>query len=344
VSQADTTTLRDEIIAELNLGQKFLLTTHESPDGDALGSLLAMHEVLKLMGKDSVMFMSADEMPLPYEYRHLPLEEVVHELPVDADERTIVFLDCGNIDRMPVNFFQRPDAHILNIDHHHDNTRFGTANLVVGQASCTAEIIYHLIDDLDVEITPRIGEALYVALVTDTGRFQYENTTPESHRMAAELLDLGVDAHSIFRRLYENVPSEKVQLLARVLGRIERFDHGLLTISYIYKDDYEATGAEESYSEGIVDHVRAVEGTVVAALVREQLRTDRQGVSKVSLRAAAGAVDVSVIARKESGGGHRQAAGFSTRKSPEELVDFLRTEIASQITGGAAPELPADTT
>jgi phosphoesterase RecJ-like protein len=334
MSQADTATLREEIVAELLLGQKFLLTTHENPDGDALGSLLAMHEVLRQLGKDSVMFMSPAEGPLPYEYRHLPLEEVVHELPADADERTIVFLDCGNIDRMPVNFFRRDDAHILNIDHHHDNTRFGTANLVVGDASCTAEIIYELIDDLGAEITPRIAEALYVALVTDTGRFQYENTTSGAHRMAAELIELGVDVHGVFRRLFENVPLGKVQLLAKVLSRIERFDGGLLTLSYIEREDYEATGADESFSEGIVDHIRAVEGTVVAALVREQLRTGREGVRKVSLRAAASAIDVSTIARKESGGGHRQAAGFSTTKSTEELVDFLRAEIAAQLGAG----------
>ena len=157
--------------------RRFLLTTHENPDGDALGSLLAMHEMLKQLGKDSVMFMSADDLPLPFEYRHLPLSEAVHELPEDVHERTLVFLDCGNMERMPVDFQQDGDTHILNIDHHHDNTRFGTTNLVVGNASCTAEILYSLTKDLGIEITPAIAYALYVGLVTDTGRFQYENTT-----------------------------------------------------------------------------------------------------------------------------------------------------------------------
>jgi phosphoesterase RecJ-like protein len=321
---------RHRVVAELREGEKFLLTSHENPDGDALGSLAAMHGILELMGKDSVMFMSEDDFPLPYEYRQLPLGPVLRELPSDARERTIVFLDCGNIDRMPVNFLQRDDAHIVNIDHHHDNTRFGTANLVIGSASCTAEIIYDLAADLDVELTPEIAEALYVGLVTDTGKFQYENTTAEAHRMAAELIESGVDVHAVFRTLYENVPFPKLELLARVLSRVKRFDDGRLSLSFIERADYEATGADESYSEGIVDHIRALEGTVVAALVRDQLKEGREGIRKVSLRAAEDSVDVSQIARKEGGGGHRQAAGFATTLTIDELAQFLRTEVATQ--------------
>ena len=134
--------------------------------------------------------------------------------------------------------------------------------------------------------------------------------------MAADLLEHGVDVHEIFRRLYENVPFAKLQLLARVLSRIERYDDGRLTISYILRADYEETGADENYSEGIVDHIRALEGRSSAALVREQLKEGRDGVMKVSLRASADEVDVSVIAREEGGGGHRQAAGFSTHPHP----------------------------
>ena len=254
----------------------------------------------------------------------------IHSLPDDAGERTIVFLDCGNLDRMPVSFLGRDDAHIVNIDHHHDNTRFGTANLVVDGASSTAEIIWELLPDLGVELTPAIAEALYIGLVTDTGKFQYENTTPNSHRMAGELLEHGVDVHAIFRRLYENVPFAKLKLLARVLSRVERYDGGRLTLSHILRTDYEETGADENYSEGLVDHMRALQGTVVAALVREQLKEGREGVMKVSLRASADAVDVSVIARKEGGGGHRQAAGFSTTRSLPDLIEFLRREIEAQ--------------
>ena len=321
----------DQVVGELRQADKLLLTTHENPDGDALGSLLATHQILTLLGKDVLMFMAADEFPLPAEYRHMDFTGVLNDPPDDVSERTVVFLDCGNIDRMPVDFLQQGDLHILNIDHHHDNTRFGTVNLVVPDASCTAEIVFRISKELGVEITPPIGEALYVALVTDTGRFMYENTTPEAHRMAAELIELGVDVHQEFRQLYEHVPFAKLQLLARVLSRVERYDDGHLTVSYIERSDYEETGADENYSEGIVDHIRAVEGTVVAALIRDQLKDGREGVNKVSVRAATDDVDVSVIARKEGGGGHRQAAGFTTDVPPEELVERLRAEIAAQL-------------
>ena len=181
------------------------------------------------------------------------------------------------------------------------------------------------------EITPPIGEALYVALVTDTGRFMYENTTPEAHRMAAELIELGVDVHSVYRRLYEDLPFGRLQLLARALGRVSRHDDGALTVTYLTREDYEQTGSLETDSEGIVDHIRAVEGTAVAALVRDLLSDERAGVRKVSLRSTDGRVDVSRIARGHGGGGHRQAAGFSTELPVEELVERLRVEVGEQL-------------
>ncbi|MDQ3435425.1 MAG: DHH family phosphoesterase, partial [Actinomycetota bacterium] len=166
----------DQVVDELRRADRFLLTTHENPDGDALGSLLGMHWVLEQLGKDSVMYMSPDEFPLSHEYRHMTFDGLLGAPPDDVDDRTVVFLDCGNIDRMPVAFLQREGVHILNVDHHHDNTHFGTVNLVVPEASCTAEIVFDLATELGAEITPRIGDALYVGLVTDTGRFMYENT------------------------------------------------------------------------------------------------------------------------------------------------------------------------
>jgi phosphoesterase RecJ-like protein len=321
----------DQVVGELRQADKLLLTTHENPDGDALGSLLATHHILKLLGKDALMFMAADEFPLPAEYRHMDFNGVLNEPPADMSERTVVFLDCGNIDRMPVDFLQQGDLHILNIDHHHDNTRFGTVNLVLPNASCTAEIVYRIAKEMGVEITPPIGEALYVALVTDTGRFMYENTTPEAHRMAADLIELGVDVHAVYRRLYEDLPFGRLQLLARALGRVSRHDGGALTLTYLTREDYEETGSLETDSEGIVDHIRAVEGTAVAALVRDLLSEERAGVRKVSLRSTDGRVDVSRIARAHGGGGHRQAAGFSTELPVDELTERQRVEVGEQL-------------
>ena len=321
---------RQQVLDEIRSADKFVLLTHEHPDGDALGSLVGMHQILCALGKDSVMFMAADEFPLPHEYRFFRFDGLQSHPPEDLDERTIVFLDCGNIDRNPIEAFKGDDAHILNIDHHHDNTRFGTVNHVVEDASCTAEIVWDLMEPLAVGPTIEIAEALYVGLVTDTGKFMYENTGPRAHVMAAELIAAGIDVHGIYRRLYEGMPYAKLELLGRALASLERVDDGMLTFAYIDRDDFRMAGAEESYSEGIIDHLRSVEGTKVAALARELFDGDGAR-KKVSLRSTDGAIDVSVIARAGGGGGHRRAAGFSTELSHDELLAFLREQVAAQL-------------
>jgi bifunctional oligoribonuclease and PAP phosphatase NrnA len=340
VTTVDTTKALDtraHVLEELREGDRFVLVTHENPDGDALGSLVAMHRVLTALGKDSVMLMSAEEFPLPYEYRFFDLDGLQSLVPPDIDERTVIFLDCGNIDRNPAEVVKREGMHILNIDHHHDNTRFGTVNHVVEEASCTAEIVWDLMRALGVEPALEIADALYVGLVTDTGKFMYENTGTRAHVMAAELIEAGVDVHGIYRRLYEGMPYSKLELLARGLANVQRFDDGRLTITRLTRDDFRLAGAEDSYSEGVIDHLRSVEGTKVAALARELPADEdpneptRPTRKKVSLRATDGEVDVSIIAREAGGGGHRQAAGFSTTLSDAELVAFLREQVAAQL-------------
>jgi phosphoesterase RecJ-like protein len=316
----------ERVAEEIRNGDRFLLTTHENPDGDALGSLLAVHQILDAFGKDSIMFLAAKEFPLPVEYRFLPLEEVFHEPPADIANRVVIFLDCGNIDRMPVDFLKSDGIKVINVDHHHDNTRFGTINLVDVEASCTAEIIFELAGLLGVELTPEIANALYVGLVTDTGKFMYENTDARAHRMAAALVDAGVDVNDTFRRLYEHVPLEKLKLVARALEKIELLDGGALAVTYISGEDYRVTGGSEELTEGIIDHLRTLDGTAVAAVVRDQAETGRAA-RKVSLRSTDGGVDVSAIARKHGGGGHRRAAGFGTDMPFEEIVEFLRAEV-----------------
>jgi phosphoesterase RecJ-like protein len=322
---------RSQVLDEIRGAEKFLLGTHENPDGDALGSLVAMHQVLVAAGKDSIMFMDADEFPLPYEYRFFSLDGLVSVPPEDIEERTIVLLDCGNIDRNPADALKFEGAHILNVDHHHDNTHFGTVNHVVPEASCTAEIVWDLMRGLEVQPTTAIAEALYVGLVTDTGKFMYENTGTRAHVMAAELIDAGVDVHDIYRRIYEGIPYGKLALLARGLSNVERYDGGRLTLTRLSAQDYREAGAEENYSEGVIDHLRSVEGTAVAALVRDRLGPGQEGLRKVSLRASDNRVDVSMIARAQGGGGHRQAAGFSTTLEWDELVAFLREEVDAQL-------------
>jgi len=325
---------REQVLARINEDERFALATHEHPDGDALGSLVAMHELLSALGKDSVMFVSPDDLPLPEEFGVFLLDGAIHEPPSDIAQRTVVFLDCGNIDRNSAAVL-RDGVHLLNIDHHHDNTRFGTLNHVVPDASCTAEIVWDLMHGLDVQPSATAAQALYIGLITDTGRFMYENTGPRSHVMAAELIEAGVDVADVYRRLYEELPEQKLALMAIALSQIQRFDGGELTLAALSAADFEGLGAEEHYSEGVVDQLRAVRGTKVAVFVRELTGDEAPRHAQVSLRATDDDVDVSVIAREQGGGGHRRAAGFSTSLELDELIAFLRPAVAAQLHASA---------
>jgi phosphoesterase RecJ-like protein len=259
---------RELVLERIRDDSRFVLATHENPDGDALGSLVGLQGLLSALGKDSAMFIAPEDLPLPDEYSLFPLDGLIQAPPADITERTVVFLDCGNIDRNSASVL-RDGRHLLNIDHHHDNTRFGTLDYVVPGASCTAEIIWELMGGLGVSPAPDVAQALYIGLITDTGRFMYENTSPRAHLMAAELIEAGVDVSAVYRHLYEDMPAGRLALLALALTQVQRFDSGELTLSVLSAADFERAGAEESHSEGIIDQLRALRGTKVAALVRE---------------------------------------------------------------------------
>jgi phosphoesterase RecJ-like protein len=303
---------------------RFVLTTHENPDGDALGSLLAANLALEQLGKDTVMVLHGDA-PLPGEYGFMPMASLQRRWPDDVAERVLLAVDCANEDRIadPEVLGRVPLS--INVDHHHDNTRFGQINLIVADASSTGEVLRDLFRELEVELTPDIAEALYIALVTDTGRFQYTNTTPKALRLAAELVEAGADVHRVFQGVYESVQFAKLKLLARALERAQVFEGGRIVVSYLLRTDFTEVGAAEPYSEGIIDFLRAVEGADMAVLIREPPRQDGPA-RRVSLRASIDELDVSAIARKSDGGGHRQAAGFSSEASIEEITDFVRRE------------------
>src|SRR2546421_142865 len=250
---------------------RFTLTTHENPDGDALGSLLAMKLALDQLGRDSVMVLHSDA-PLPGEYAFMPLAELLRRWPADVSERVLVALDCANESRIGDDEVLGRVPLTLDIDHHHDNTRFGDVNLIVPDASSTGEVLRDLFRELGVDLTPEISEALYTAIVTDTGRFQYTNTTPKTFLLAAELLRAGADRQRVFQGVYESVQFAKLKLLARALDRAQVYEGGRIVISYLLRTDFAEVGAAEPYSEGIIDYLRAVEGAEMAVLIREPPR------------------------------------------------------------------------
>ena len=339
MSQAKTTTDQQAVADTIRSNDRFAVAAHENPDGDALGSMLAISLGLESLGKDVVMYLSGTA-PTPGEYGFLDLSEVQRELPADLGERVLIAVDCANERRIgPENGPGDGAKTVVNIDHHHDNSSFGSVNLIVADASSTAEIVRDVLRDLDVALTPEIAAALYVGLVTDTGRFQYTNTTPKSLRLAAELVEAGADVHGIFQHVYETVQFAKLKLLARALERAQLFEGGRLVVSYLLKDDFGDVGAEEPYSEGIIDYLRAVEGAEMVALIREPPRNEGPA-RRISLRSSHDEVDVSAIARASGGGGHRQAAGFASELSIGEIVDFIRREFVLATQGDRAAQSP----
>src|ERR671939_808383 len=335
MSSPQTTASELAAVADAIRGHdRFVLTTHENPDGDALGSLLAAKLAFDQLEKDSVMVLHGDA-PLPGEYSFMPLAELRRRWPDDVSERVLLALDCANESRIADPEVLGRVPLTIDLDHHHDNSRFGDVNLVVPDASSTGEVLRDLFRELDVELTPAIAEPLYIALVTDTGRFQYTNTTPKALRLAAELVEAGANVHRIFQGVYESVQFAKLKLLARALDRAQVYEGGRIVISYLLRTDFAEVGAAEPYSEGIIDYLRAVEGADMAVLLREPPRQDGP-TRRVSLRASVDELDVSAIARASGGGGHRQAAGFSSEASVDEITELVRRGYVEQRAAASA--------
>jgi phosphoesterase RecJ-like protein len=320
-----------KVVEAIRTHDRFLVTTHENPDGDALGSLVAMQLALEQLGADSLTYL-AGEVPLPHEYGFMPLGDLRRGArPAEADGRVVLALDCANERRLgPDSALLDQAPLVVNVDHHHDNTRFGDVSLIVPDASSTGEILRGLFADLGVELTPAIAEAIYIAVVTDTGRFQYANTTPAALRLAAELMEAGADTQRVFQGVYESVPFAKLKLLGRALDSARTYEDGRLVIAFLVRQDFADAGATEPFAEGIIDTIRSVEGADMVALVREPPTVDGP-TRRVSLRTTAEGIDVSAIARLADGGGHRQAAGFSSEGSADEVADFIHRGFLAQV-------------
>jgi phosphoesterase RecJ-like protein len=315
----------------IRANDRFLLVTHENPDGDALGSILAMKLALDALGKDSVMYLGG-ELALPPEYAFMALDGLSRTLPDDLGERVILALDSATAPRtqLPPEVLSAAPLSI-DVDHHHDNTCYGRINLIVPDASSTGEIVRDLLAELGVELTPEIAEAIYVAVNTDTGRFQYTNTTPKAHLLAAELVDHGVVPQEVYRQIYESVPLARQKLKGRALERARLYEDGRMIAAYLLRSDFEEFGVGEEYAEGVIDELRSVQGVELAMTVREP--PEPPGAPRrISMRSASDALDVSAIARQRGGGGHPRAAGFSSEESVEEIIEFVRSQFADAAT------------
>jgi phosphoesterase RecJ-like protein len=321
-------------VAALRAADRIVVATHENPDGDAIGSLVAAAAGLRQLGKHVRTYLEPSST-IPSELRLLDVSGLERQLdPSAVGKWTLLALDCATMRRLGRGHARviEAAAAVVSVDHHYDNTRFGDINVVDGSASSTAEILLDVLEALGVELTPEIAQALYVALVTDTGRFQQRTTGPSALRMAARLVDAGVDIQRVYGRVFETVPLRKLRLLARVIDHLVLYECGRVAISHLERSDFTRLGAAESDTEGLVDNLRAIDGVEVAALIREPpLAAD--GVAppnRVSLRSR-GAIDVSAIARMTGGGGHKQAAGFSHGGDLLSIHRFIATEAAARL-------------
>jgi phosphoesterase RecJ-like protein len=316
----------DAAAAAVRAAPRVIVAAHENPDGDAIGSLVGAVRGLRAAGIDAIGVRAADE--LPREYRWLDDGDTVTSTP-DGEGWLLLAVDCGSAARIAAPDGVRERAALtVDLDHHHDNTRFGDVNIVDDGAACSAMMVRELLARLAVELTAAIATPLYVGLVTDTGRFQYSNTDARAFAAAAELVDHGARPQEVFQRVYETVQASKLRLLARALDRIELRLGGRLALTWLTREDLAETGADEAATDGVIDSLRAIEGVEVAAFIREAANGARH---KVSLRSAGGIVDVSRIARAGGGGGHTRAAGFSSDLDRPQLVDLIETEAASDL-------------
>lgn len=314
--------------ARLQSHSQIVVACHESPDGDALGSLIGCGTALRSGGWDVVLWVPGDA-DLPADYAWLGYDDVVRMPPADLSKRLLLALDCGSAERLGVDgaaALTTADA-TINIDHHGDNTRFAEINAVDPSAPCASILALRLLRLLDVPLTPDVATALYVGIVTDTGRFQFANATAESHTEAAALIGAGVAVDEVFRNLYEGKPAARILLLGRALSTLQVRQNGRLAVVCLTIADLDATGAQESDSEGIIDHLRAIAGIEVAAVIRAP-RSGAGLLQKCSLRSAQPSINVADIAHAGGGGGHPLAAGFALAGTADDVIALIEQEMA----------------
>ncbi|MEK6536153.1 MAG: bifunctional oligoribonuclease/PAP phosphatase NrnA [Actinomycetota bacterium] len=328
-----------ESVADALRGERrVLVTCHVKPDGDALGCLIAMHRSMIQLGADSRMYL-ADTAPMAPEYRWLRgLDDIYFgHPPEDAAGRTLITVDCGNAERIGNQELVEAAPRIINIDHHADNTRFGTLNLVIGGASSTAEILYFILKKLQMELTNEICEAIYTGILVDSGRFQYSSTSATTFRVAADLISRGVDHTAIFHQVYETVTLAKTRLLCRLLTNMTIACEGRLAIGVLDRGDFESAGADNGLTEGLVDNLRAIEGVLIASVIYARPpgsvepgdKDPAQIHYRVSLRSSSEELNVQSIARAKGGGGHNQAAGFTAEgETIDEIIAYITESVA----------------
>ena len=294
----------EQIVGELRAADALLVTTHANPDGDAVGSLLGVRYLLNALGKDRVHCVMVD--PVPRIYRSLPGAAKIQVAGDEASQfDTAVLLDISSLDRLEsIAHWISPDKRLIIIDHHLGDGPGGSMGFIDPGYAATGEIIVELFHAAGVEIAQEAAHCLYVAQITDTGGYRFSNTNPRSHRIAAELLETGLDVAAISAAVFDSMSRKKAELLNRVLERMEFGADGRLAWSRVTNEDIEEIGAAREDLEGLVNFTRNIEGVWVGAL----FSGTSEGETKISLRSD-NHLNVADFLAAYGGGGHAAAAG-----------------------------------
>jgi len=327
VSKITTNSILKQLCLIIEKVPEAALFSHVSPDGDCLGSMFALGLALENLGKE-VRYYNAG--PLPDNLKFLPGFEFISTFIPQQLPATLIFIDCAEAERannsISQGFFE--GKQVINIDHHVSNNNFGTLNWVDPAAAATGEMIYHLIRKLGVTISEDIAINLYTAIITDTGRFSFSNTTPASFKIAAELVKTGIDLVKINNILFEQKTLAQTKLLHKALSNLELYQNGNIAVIILSQKDFEESGAEENLSEGLVNYARNIERVEAAVLLKE---LDNNEI-KVSFRSNSW-LDVNKVASEFGGGGHVRAAGCTINLRLAEATKIVLSALEEALNG-----------
>lgn len=314
-----------EIKNRIQNSSNIAILSHVAPDGDNIGSSLALYNTLKNMGANPVYILDDD---IPKVYKFLKGAQNIHKPDIVHNFDLVFVLDCGDIERLGKSRMYINNQFVINIDHHISNTYFGDINLIDANSSATGEIIYKLINKLHSAIDREIAECLYTAIVTDTGQFQYSNTTSKTHEIIAELIKNGVNPSYIYKNIYQSQPKEKIMLIKKALESLELYYNDMLSCITLSKQQILESGAKESDTENIINYGRDIDGVEVAVFLKE---IDTKKI-KVSLRSNS-AIDVCKIAMSFGGGGHIRASGCTIKNTLEIAKQLVLDRIIIELGG-----------
>ena len=314
----------DQVLNEIRNRERFVLTSHARPDGDAVGSTLACCEILRQMGKRAEVVLYDG---VPRVYQQLPFaERVVHGPHVNGDFQAAILLECDSIQRTRLEGLDR--HFLINIDHHRSGRNFANVNWIDPKAVATAELVYKLAKAAGAKITPQIATCLYTAVLTDTGAFMFEGTSEHTFELARELVLAGADPVVCAQHIYFGHSTAKMRLLGAALSALQR--EGPLAWIWVTQEQMERVGAKEEDCEGLVNYALSIGDVEVAAFFREL----PDGRFRVSLRSK-GKVDVASIAERSGGGGHACASGCSVdgplHAAVESVLSRIRKSIGSSV-------------